>query len=109
LDGGVNRGSIDSLKQARALFEQATNGPEHRALAHYYAGLADYRLANLYPDDAESKREPILKDAIDHLKTATDLNPNMADAWALLSGCYGQWMGFDPMRSMSLGPKANEA
>ena len=109
LEDGVNRGSIDSLKQARALFKQATSGTEHRALAHYYAALADYRLANQLPDDAEDQKEPVLKDAIDHLKTATDLDPTLADAWALLSGCYGQRMGLDPMRGMSLGPKANDA
>ena len=109
LGDGVNRGSIDSLKQARALFKQATSGTEHRALAHYYAALADYRLANQLPDDAEDQKEPVLKDAIDHLKTATDLDPTLADAWALLSGCYGQRMGLDPMRGMSLGPKANDA
>ena len=109
LDAGTNRGSIDSLKQARALFKQATDSAEHRALAHYYAALADYRLANQLPDDAEDQKEPVLKDAIDHLKTATNLDPTLADAWALLSGCYGQRMGLDPMRGMSLGPKANDA
>jgi len=109
LEGGVNRGSIDSLKQARALFKQATGGPEHRALAHYYAALADHRLANQFPDDAEAKKEPVLNDAVDHLQSATDLEPKMADAWALLSGCYGQMMGLNPMQSMTLGPKASDA
>jgi tetratricopeptide (TPR) repeat protein len=109
LDAGANRGSVDSLKQARALFKQATGGPNHQALAHYYAALANYRLNNQYPNDAENKREPVLKDAIEHLKTATDLAPTMADAWALLSGCYGQRMGLDPLRSVTLGPKASDA
>ena len=109
LKGGVNRGSIDSLKQARALFKHATGSGDHRALAHYYAALADYRLANQLPDDTEDKKEPLLNDAVDHLTSATDLAPTMADAWALLAGCYGQRMGLDPMRGMSLGPKANEA
>ena len=109
LDAGANRGSIDSLKQARALFKQAASGPDHQALAHYYAGLANYRLNNQFPNDAEDQREPLLKDAIDHLSTATDFDPKMADAWALLSACYGQRMGLDPLRGMTLGPKANEA
>lgn len=108
LDAGANRGSADSLKQARALFKQATSG-DHQALAHYYAALADYRLSNQLPDDAEDQKEPVLKDAIEHLNTATDLDPKLADAWALLSGCYGQMMGLNPMRGMSLGPEANDA
>ena len=109
LEGGTNRGSVDSLKQARALFKRATGATEHQALAHYYAALANYRLSNLFPSDAEDKKEPVLNDAIDHLQTATDLDSSMADAWALLSGCYGQSMGMNPMQSMSLGPKSDDA
>lgn len=108
LNHGVNAGSLDSLRQARALFKQAPGSGEHQALAHYYAALADYRIQNLMPQDAEDKREPILDDAIDHLKQATTLDSTMADAWALLSSCYGQRLGLDPMRAMSLGPKADE-
>ena len=109
LDGGVNRGSTDSLKQARALFKQAVGGPESPALAHYYAALADYRLVNQLPEDAEDRREQTLNDAIDHLTAATDRAPKMADAWALLAGCYGQMMGLHPMRGMYLGPKSSNA
>ena len=105
----TNHGSVDSLKQARALAERATNGSAHRALAHYYVGLADYRMLNQFAEDAEKHRERVLKDAISHLKRATEIDAEMADAWALLTGCYGQMMGMHPMRSMSLGPKANEA
>jgi len=109
LDGGVNEGSTDSLQQARALFKQAIGGPKHQPLAHYYVALADYRLVNQLPDDAEDRRERTLNDAIDHLKTATDQAPKMADAWALLAGCYGQMMGLHPMRGMYLGPKSSNA
>ena len=109
LEGGLNRGSLDSLRQARALFRQAASGAEQRALAHYYAALANYRISNQFPEDAEARREPPLKDAIGHLQTATESTPKMADAWALLSACYGQRMGLDPMRGMTLGPKANDA
>ena len=108
LEGGTNRGSVDSLKQARALFKRATGAAEHQALAHYYAALANYRLNNQFPEDAEDRREPVLKDAIDHLKRAAKIDSTMADAWALLAGCYGQRMGLDPMRGMSLDPKSSE-
>lgn len=107
LDHGVNAGSIDSLRKARALFKHATNGNNHQALAHYYVALADYRVNTQY--DSEKEREPLLKDAIDHLKTATNLAPENADAWALLSACYGQRLSLDPLRGMTLGPKADEA
>ena len=104
----TDTGSIDSLKQARAFAKQATGG-ERAALAHYYAALADYRMSNRLPEDDEDQREHVIEDAISHLKRATEINGTMADAWALLSGCYGQMMGMNPMQGMSLGPKANEA
>jgi tetratricopeptide (TPR) repeat protein len=109
LHHGTNQGATDSLRYARALFKQAVGDPTHQALAHYYAGLADYRIATQLPDDAEDRREQVLTDAIDHLKAATDQAPKMADAWALLAGVYGQMMGLHPMRGMSLGPKADKA
>jgi tetratricopeptide (TPR) repeat protein len=105
---GNNAGSLGSLQQARALAKQATGGGR-QALAHYYAALADFRMINLYPGDDENRREQVIKDAISHLERATDVAPKMADAWALLSGCYGQMMGINPMQGMSLGPKSNKA
>ncbi len=105
----TDNGSINSLKQARAVAEQATNGSENKALAHYYVGLANFRMINQIPEDDEDRREQVIEDAISHLKRATEVNETMADAWALLSGCYGRMMGMNPMRGMSLGPKSNEA
>jgi tetratricopeptide (TPR) repeat protein len=109
LQAGMNTGSKDSLRQARALFLQATGGSTHRALAHYYVGLADYRLNNQVSDEAEEKREQILGHATDHLKQATTLDEDMADAWALLTGVYGQRMGLNPMQGMLLGSDAGSA
>lgn len=105
----TDKGSIDSLKQARAVAERATNGSENKALAHYYVGLADFRTINLIPEDDEDRREQVIKDAVSHLKRATEADETMGDAWALLSGCYGQMMGMNPMQGMSLGPKSSEA
>lgn len=109
IDEGTDHGALDSLKHARALAVQATGNADRQALAHYYAALADYRIVNQLPEDAEARREQVLNDGIDHLQAATDHTPEMADAWALLSGLYGQMMGLHPMRGMTLGPKANEA
>ncbi|ABC44949.1 tetratricopeptide (TPR) repeat protein [Salinibacter ruber] len=104
----TDEGSLDSLKQARAWAKQATGG-DRAALAHYYAALADYRMSNRLPEEDEARRGRVIEDAIGHLKRATEINGTMADAWALLSGYYGQMMGMNPMQGMSLGPKANEA
>lgn len=107
---GTNRGSIDSLRQARALAKRTAGASTRQALAHYYAALADYRLNNQFPDDAEEKREEVLGDATTHLKKATELDPTFADAWALLAGVYGQRMGLNPMtQGMTLGSDTDEA
>jgi tetratricopeptide (TPR) repeat protein len=109
LQGGVNKGSLDSLRKARALFKQATNGDNHQSLAHYYAALANVRMLNQLPQKAKDRRKPLVNDAIDHLETATDLAPKKADAWALLTSCYGQKMGIQPMKAQSLAPKSEKA
>lgn len=106
---GNNAGSLDSLRQARALAKQASSSTDHQALAHYYAALADFRMINLYPENEETKREQVIQDGIGHLKRAVERDPQMADAWALLAGCYGQMMGMNPMKGMSLGPKMSKA
>jgi tetratricopeptide (TPR) repeat protein len=105
----ADKGSIDSLRQARALAERATSGSERQALAHYYVGLASYRIVNQLPEDDEARREKIVEDAISHFKRATSIDSTMADAWALLSGSYGQMMGINSMQGMSLGPKSDDA
>ena len=109
LRNATDKGSVDSLKQARALAERATSGREGNVLAHYYVGLANYRMVNQLPEDAEKRRKHVLEDAVSHLKRATNIDAKMADAWALLAGCYGQMMGLNPMQGMSLGPKSNDA
>jgi len=105
----TDKGSIDSLRQARALAERATSGSERQALAHYYVGLASYRIVNQLLEDDEARREKVIEDAISHFKRATSIDSTMADAWALLSGAYGQMMGMNPMQGMSLGPKSSDA
>lgn len=109
LRDATDKGSVDSLQQARALAERATSGSDTEVLAHYYTALASYRIANQLPEDNENRREQVVEDAISHLKRATDTAPEMADAWALLAGCYGQMMGMNPMQGMTLGPKSDDA
>ena len=109
LDRGVNNGSVEVLQNARALFKQATGQTEQTALAHYYAALSDYRIAHQFNEEAEEKRERVLDDAIAHLEAATETAPKMADAWALLSACYGQMMGMNPWQGITLGPKSSNA
>ena len=82
-------GSPDALKQARSLALKATDRPAHRAWAHYWAALASYRLEGQYEEAQRAKRRAAIEKAIKHLDKATELAPEMSDAWALLARCYG--------------------
>ena len=44
-----------------------------------------------------------------HLKEATRINPEGAEAHALLSSAYGRQIGLSPVKSMFIGPKAGKA
>ena len=106
LQQGYNQYNLNQLQEARSLFVRAANGEAHTGLAHYYAGLAQYRALNLAQGDEEQALR-FANDAINHLQKATELRPDFAEAHALLSGLYGQKTGLKPSTAMTLGPKAN--
>lgn len=105
---GYNQSNLDQLHRARTLFARATNGQEHTALAHYYIGLARYRAINLVQDD-EDQTLRYMNDGINHLEKTIELKPDFAEAHALLSGLYGQKIGMQPFKAMTLGPKSDQA
>lgn len=109
LKTGLDGNDLEKIMQARALFERALADPDREALAHYYAALADYRLANLLIQSDRKRTRTYLNDSIDHLKEATQLDGEFAEAYALLSGVYGQKIGLNPLQSIVLGPRSGKA
>lgn len=91
--------------QARALFEKAVDAPNVASLAEYYLGYADYRLSIFFGRAENDKDQAVeyLQDAVKHLEKAKKLDRDFADAYALLSSCYGQIIGYKPETAMQNG------
>ena len=112
LHAGVNQGSLEAIYESRALFERALADSSLGAWPHYYIALADCRIVNLLPGAGDENKEAAsghLKTAVEHLQEATRIDPEAAEAYALLSSAYGRQIGLSPVKSMFLGPKAGKA
>jgi len=104
LEQGVTTGSAAMVRDARAMFERATSGDAHTALAHYYVALADYRLIDLVDDEDAS--EAFGDDAQTRLERAVELRPDWAEAHALLASVYGRKASRGMFSGMRYGPRA---
>ena len=108
LQAGENAGDLDAMYAARATFERALADTGLVAWGHYYIALADYRIAGLLEEESKDPSEH-LNAAVEHLKKATEIDPQAAEAYALLSSVYGWQIGLSPMKTMLLGPKSGKA
>ena len=99
---------LDAMYAARATFERALADTGLSAWGHYYIALADYRIAGLLEGESKDPSEH-LKAAVEHLKKATEIDPQAAEAYSLLSSVYGWQIGLSPMKSMLLGPRVGKA
>ncbi len=112
LHAGENQGSLDAMYAARATFERALADTSLAAWAHYYIALADFRIVNLLLGAGEKNKDAAsehLDSAVGHLKEATRIDPEAAEAYALLSSAYGRQIGLSPVKGMFIGPKAGKA
>ena len=112
LRAGMNRGDLDRMMAARAAFERATASAHRAAWAHYYAALADYRIANhlLGQGEAlEDRASSHLKSAVKNLKQVIKLDADAAEAYALLNSVYGRQISLSPLKGMLLGPRSKGA
>ena len=108
LQAGENANDLDSMYAARATFERALADTGLSAWGHYYIALTDYRIAGLLEGESKDPSEH-LNAAVEHLKKATEIDPQAAEAYALLSSVYGWQIGLSPMKSMLLGPRVGKA
>lgn len=103
----LNKWDATEMQKARAHFERLLAGKKHEALVHYYIGYCDYRLTIFYQ---QAKNQEMMKQHLEaastHLEAAVKSNNKFAEAYALLSSCYGQKIGMAPMLGMTLGPKS---
>lgn len=108
LQAGENAGDLDAMYAARATFERALADTGLSAWSHYYIALTDYRISGLLEGESKDPSEH-LNAAVEHLKKATEIDPQAAEAYALLSSVYGWQIGLSPMKTMLLGPKSGKA
>ena len=107
--------AVDSLDKAGIIkakyaLQPYADGNENplKKLAYYYMGYADYRLNTQSPGINEDQKEKILDEAVQYLEHAVALDPDFADARALLGSAYGKKAaGF--FSGMKYGPKADDA
>ena len=109
---GENGGSLDAMYAARATFERALADTNLVAWGHYYIALADYRIADHLLAAGEKNKGAAsehLKATVEHLQKATEIDPQGAEAYALLSSAYGRQIGLNPIKGMVLGRRAEQA
>ena len=109
LERGVTSGDVDAMQQARALFERIASASDGAVWAHYYVGLANYRIATRFLDSDEDRAEALIDDGIDHLDAAIEIQPELAEAHALLSTLYGLKARGGAFSGMRYGPRADNA
>lgn len=109
VDRGVTAGDEASLQQAQALFKRIAAASDEAVWPHYYAGLANYRIASLFLDSDDDRADAHLDDALDHLKRAVDNQSDLAEAHALLGTVYGLKARGGMISGMRYGPKADGA
>jgi tetratricopeptide (TPR) repeat protein len=75
---------------------------------YYYLGYTEYNLAYAYAHTDTGKATDHVEDAQTALLAALKLDPDFAEAEALLSTCYGLEIGLHPFKGMYLGAKTGK-
>lgn len=108
MDAVVTRPDSQKALRARQLFVDAAQRSQgtQKAWAHYYAAYANYRLGSTVFQQNERRAQDQFEQAARQLKTALEMQSNLAEAHALLASVYGQLLQHVPERGSELGPKS---
>ena len=99
-----------AILNSRAHLERLLKMDSTSFLCRYYIAYADFRLVSFYHSHSNNdKIEKAIEDAIKQLDKVIELNPDFADAYALLSNMYGEKIAVSPIKSIYYGPKAGSA
>jgi hypothetical protein len=97
--------ALSALRQTLSDAVKQAGAPDK--YLYYYIGYADYCLADAYAATDASKATDSLHDADTALKQALAVDPDFADADALLGSSYGFEIGLHPFKGIWLGSKAD--
>lgn len=103
----VNTANLDLFTEAKSMIKPLVNDGRFSSLAYYYVGYIDYRMGVLTMRFDENRSEAYLDSAIEHLELALKQDEQFAEAYALLSSCYGIKISFSPIKGIYYGPKSN--
>jgi tetratricopeptide (TPR) repeat protein len=94
----------------RAAFERLLGKSERDWLIRYYIAYCDYRLTTYAVNQKDTpKIKKYLRDGFEQLEQCLALNPQCADAWALMSAMYGYKIAVSPWSGFWYGPKSGTA
>jgi tetratricopeptide (TPR) repeat protein len=102
----INSANQELFTEAKTVLEAARHDDRYAVLGNYYVGYADYRLALILQQVDKDKAVAYLDSAVSRLEESISGDGGFAEAYALLSGCYGQKISLSPIKSIILGPKS---
>src|SRR5664279_1568297 len=106
---GINGADRGSYNEAKAILRPLSGDPKQGALVEYYLGFIDYQMGVVVERMDKDRSVPYLDSAVEHLNAAIAKRQGFAEAFALLSSCYGIKIGFAPFQGIVLGPKSGSA
>jgi tetratricopeptide (TPR) repeat protein len=106
---GVNSANDQMLDRARSTLLPLVQDQQVSALALYYLGYIDFRMATIHPGMDKDSIVTYFERGIESLRSATEKNAKCAEAYALLGSCYGQKIRYYPLAGIILGPKSGAA
>jgi len=96
----------NKLLDARGRLERFVDEKNLAALVHYHLGYIDWRLSSLvYMSAGISGQAPYLRRGVTELEQAVALQPDFADAHALIAMMTGVLIGSDPSQIEVLRPR----
>ncbi len=102
--------NMSEMSNVRAKFERLLRVTEHKKLAHYYIALSGYYMVQDHISRKENEQaDKLVDDAIEHLNKAIEMDENFAEAYGLLSSCYGLKISVSPIKGMVYGPRSGIA
>ncbi|HEX5727120.1 MAG TPA: hypothetical protein VFX98_16705 [Longimicrobiaceae bacterium] len=98
----------DLLRDAADRLARLVEADPGSVWARYHLGYAHYRMASLQQKEKKAAVAH-LATAVEHLRAAAQLDPNNAEARALLSTCYGMQIRYAPLKAPWLGERKTRA
>ena len=106
---GVNAANQDLFSTAENLLIHAQHDSRFSALGNYYLGYVAYRRAVVLQQVDKDRAVAYLDTAVSRLEEAISGDNTFAEAYALLSSCYGLKISFSPIKGIILGPQSSAA